>query len=73
MQLMSKVSGKILAKRLERYGYELSWRTGSHLICTVKGSSTRRITIPTRNPLRIGTVGLILTEYQWTKITERWK
>lgn len=63
MKLTRDTGGKELAALLGRYGYEVTRQTGSHmrLTSTYKGSE-HHITIPSHNPLRVGTLGSILGE-----------
>jgi predicted RNA binding protein YcfA (HicA-like mRNA interferase family) len=55
--------GEALASLLGKYGYTVTRQTGSHmrLTSTSKGSE-HHITIPSHNPLRIGTLGSIIGE-----------
>lgn len=57
------VSGKELAKLLERYGYKETRQTGSHirLVSKTKGVE-HRITIPNHQSIKIGTLNNILLD-----------
>ncbi len=63
MKLPRDLSGKELARLLQRFGYEISRQTGSHirLRCIVRGSE-HHITIPAHEHLKIGTLGSILAD-----------
>jgi predicted RNA binding protein YcfA (HicA-like mRNA interferase family) len=61
VKLSRDISGIQLAKKLERYGYRITRRTGSHLRLTSSFKGTEHhITIPQHNPLKIGTLNSIL-------------
>ncbi|MFH1563272.1 MAG: type II toxin-antitoxin system HicA family toxin [Nitrospirota bacterium] len=62
MKLPRDVSGEELAKLLERYDFQITRQTGSHmrLITIIKGEY--QITIPKHKSLKIGTLSCILTD-----------
>ena len=63
MKLPRDLSGEQFARLLRRYGYEITRQTGSHLRLTSKIRGTdHHITIPTHNPLKIGTLSAVLGE-----------
>jgi predicted RNA binding protein YcfA (HicA-like mRNA interferase family) len=63
VKLPRDLSGLELARLLERYGYEMTRQTGSHLrlTSTVQGTE-HHISIPRHAFLRVGTLSSILAE-----------
>lgn len=63
MKLPRDLSGKELARLLQRYGYETTRQTGSHLRLTsrIKGAE-HHLTIPAHRTLRVGTLSTILAD-----------
>jgi predicted RNA binding protein YcfA (HicA-like mRNA interferase family) len=51
-----------LAKALQRFGYNLTRQTGSHIRLTTAVNGQHHVTIPNHSPLRIGTLSAILAE-----------
>ena len=62
MRLPRDISGRQLAKLLERFGYQITRQKGSHMRLTTTQNGEHRVTIPSHDPLRIGTLRSILTE-----------
>lgn len=62
MKLPRDVSGEQLVKKLERFGYEVSRQTGSHIRLTCDTPSQHHVTVPKHNPLRLGTLSGILSD-----------
>ncbi len=62
MKLPRDTGGRQLAKLLERYGYQVTWQTGSHLRLTTSRGGEHHITIPAHEALRVGTLSAILQE-----------
>lgn len=62
MKLPRGLSGEELTQLLKQYGYQVSRQTGSHIRLTTTKQGEHHITIPKHKPLRIGTLGSILTE-----------
>ncbi|MEJ2637648.1 MAG: type II toxin-antitoxin system HicA family toxin [Calditrichia bacterium] len=60
MKLPRDISGKELAKRLEKYGYRITRQTGSHLRLTQSSPKMHHITIPNHPSLKIGTLNAVL-------------
>jgi len=60
MKLPRDVSGADLAKRLVRLGYQVTRQTGSHLRLTTSERGQHHITIPSHDPLKVGTLAGIL-------------
>jgi predicted RNA binding protein YcfA (HicA-like mRNA interferase family) len=57
------ISGKQLAQLLNKYGYNITRQTGSHirLVTTGRGSE-HKVTIPDHQPIKIGTLNNILAD-----------
>jgi predicted RNA binding protein YcfA (HicA-like mRNA interferase family) len=62
MRLPRDISGNDLAKRLNKYGYQATRQTGSHLRLTTQLNGEHHITIPQHKDLRIGTLSAILAD-----------
>jgi len=62
MKIPRDLSGAELLKRLGKLGYRFCWQTGSHLICETECNGKHRISIPNHDPVKIGTLSLILSE-----------
>ena len=62
MRLSRDVSGADLAKALKILGYQITRQTGSHMRLTTGEKGTHHVTIPSHNPLRIGTFAAILDD-----------
>jgi len=62
MKLPRDINGVEFAKLLSNYGYSITRQTGSHIRLTTQVSGEHHITIPTHNPLRIGTLASILSD-----------
>ena len=60
MRLPRDLSGADLVKRLERLGYSVTRQTGSHMRLTSTTHGEHHITIPNHDPLRLGTLAVIL-------------
>lgn len=60
MKLPRDLSGRDLAKRLERLGYAITRQTGSHLRLTTQQGGEHHVTIPAHEALRVGTLATIL-------------
>ena len=62
MKLPRDVSGEELTSRLRRLGYEVSRRTGSHMRLVRIDKTEHRVTIPSHDPLKVGTLNGILKD-----------
>ena len=63
MKLPRDLSGEDLARRLRRYGYDVTRQTGSHLRLTSRFKGTEHhLTIPLHASLRVGTLAGILSD-----------
>lgn len=51
-----------MAKRLERFGYVVTRRAGSHMRLTTQRGGGHHVTIPDHDALRVGTLSAILRE-----------
>jgi len=61
LKLPRDLSGEELARALQRYGYELTRQTGSHMRLTSKHKGREHhVTIPAHQRLRVGTLSQIL-------------
>lgn len=61
MKLPRDLSGPELVRRLARLDYEVTRQTGSHMRLSTQTKGEHHVTIPNHDPLRIGTLGAILT------------
>ncbi len=63
MKLPRDLGGEELVALLDRYGYQVTRQTGSHmrLISTHQGAE-HHLTIPRHKPLRLGTLNSIVNE-----------
>jgi predicted RNA binding protein YcfA (HicA-like mRNA interferase family) len=62
MKLPRDLSGTELAKRLAKYGYEITRQTGSHIRLTTLQAGEHHLTIPAHTSLSVGTLAAILTD-----------
>jgi len=63
MRLPRDLSGSDLAKALQQLGYRVTRQTGSHMrLTTGEGGSEHHVTVPSHDPLRVGTLAAILGE-----------
>ncbi len=60
MKLPRDLSGQDLIRQLAKLGYAVTRQTGSHVRLTTLERGEHHITIPTHDPLRIGTLAAIL-------------
>ena len=60
MKLPRDLSGAELAKALQRLGYQVTRRAGSHMRLTIAQPSQHHITIPSHDQLKVGTLASIL-------------
>ena len=60
MKLPRDVSGQDLARRLRRYGYDVTRRVGSHMRLTTQQRGVHHITVPAHDSLRVGTLQYII-------------
>lgn len=62
MKLPREICGEELAKLLQKYGYEITRQTGSHIRLTTALQGEHHITIPAHKYLKIGTLSSILSD-----------
>jgi predicted RNA binding protein YcfA (HicA-like mRNA interferase family) len=62
MRLPRDLSGEELASLLQRYSYEITRQTGSHMRLTTLQEGEHHITIPRHASLRVGTLNAILKD-----------
>jgi predicted RNA binding protein YcfA (HicA-like mRNA interferase family) len=60
MRLPRDLSGTQLVKQLRIFGYSVTRQTGSHIRLTCSNPTQHHVTIPSHDPLRIGTLAAIL-------------
>lgn len=60
MRLPRDLGGRDLAKALEKLGYALVHRVGSHMKCRTEERGGLTITIPDHSPLKTGMLARIL-------------
>jgi predicted RNA binding protein YcfA (HicA-like mRNA interferase family) len=61
VKLPRDVSGRDLARRLRRYGYEVTRQAGSHMrLSSTARATTHHVTIPDHRELRVGTLRAVL-------------
>ena len=62
MKLPRDLDGNQLAQALSKFGYEIIRQTGSHIRLTTQQQGEHHITIPSRSPLKVGTLNAILKD-----------
>jgi predicted RNA binding protein YcfA (HicA-like mRNA interferase family) len=62
MKLPRDISGRELARSLDKYGYTVTRQSGSHIRLTTHQNGEHHITIPIHKELRVGTLHAILTD-----------
>ena len=62
MKLPRDISGQVLAKKLQKFGYEGVRQTGSHIRLTTNEKGGHHITMPAHKELKIGTLSAILAD-----------
>jgi len=60
MKIPRDLSGIELSKKLESLGYQITRQTGSHIRLTTETNGVHHLTIPSHDPLKIGTLSSIL-------------
>lgn len=71
MKAPRNLSGKELVKKLKKLGYESTRQVGSHIRLTTRENGEHHITIPSHNPLKVGTLSSILKDIaEHLKITK---
>ncbi|MBI5191284.1 MAG: type II toxin-antitoxin system HicA family toxin [Nitrospirae bacterium] len=62
MTKLPAVSGKEICKALERAGYFMDYRTGSHIILRNENPPYRRLTVPNHKDVAKGTLRSIMRQ-----------
>jgi predicted RNA binding protein YcfA (HicA-like mRNA interferase family) len=62
VKLPRDLSGTTLAKALSHMGYTVTRQSGSHIRLTTNVDGIHHVTIPSHNPLHIGTIHSILKD-----------
>ena len=62
MKLPRDIGGMDLAKKLQRFGYQITRQTGSHIRLITQQKGEHHLTIPRHDSLRVGTLSGILKE-----------
>jgi predicted RNA binding protein YcfA (HicA-like mRNA interferase family) len=62
MRLPRDWGGETLARLLNRFGYEITRQTGSHMRLTTQQGGEHHVTIPRHSSLRVGTLNAILKD-----------
>jgi predicted RNA binding protein YcfA (HicA-like mRNA interferase family) len=62
VKLPRDLSASDLIKALTRYGYTVTRQRGSHIRLTTQVGGEHHVTIPNHDPLRVGTLGSILSD-----------
>ncbi len=62
MRLPRDLSGRDLCKALQAFGYRITRQTGSHIRLTTELHGEHHVTVPDRDPLRLGTLAGILAD-----------
>jgi predicted RNA binding protein YcfA (HicA-like mRNA interferase family) len=62
MKLPRDLSGLDLAQALAGIGYRVTRQTGSHIRLTLDSQPQHHVTIPSHDPLKVGTLSAILAD-----------
>jgi predicted RNA binding protein YcfA (HicA-like mRNA interferase family) len=62
MKIPRDISGEELVNKLQKYGYQVTRKSGSHIRLTTNTRGIHHITIPDHASLRIGTLSSILSD-----------
>jgi predicted RNA binding protein YcfA (HicA-like mRNA interferase family) len=62
MKLPRDLDSQQLIKFLNKFGYEPTRQSGSHIRLTTQQNGQHHLSIPNHDPLKIGTLNAILTE-----------
>jgi predicted RNA binding protein YcfA (HicA-like mRNA interferase family) len=62
MKLPRDISGLDLVHKLRALGYVKTRQSGSHIRATTQQNGEHHITIPSHNPLKIGTLSSVLSD-----------
>ena len=71
MKIPRDLTGNDLIKKLNKFDYQVTRQSGSHIRLTTSVNGEHHITIPNHDPLKIGTLSSILSDIaQHLKITK---
>ncbi|MCO6483043.1 MAG: type II toxin-antitoxin system HicA family toxin [Flavobacteriales bacterium] len=62
MNLPRNITGRQLAKALEKLGYTITRQKGSHIHITTTVNGEHHVTIPDHRPLKVGTLSAVLRD-----------
>jgi predicted RNA binding protein YcfA (HicA-like mRNA interferase family) len=62
MKLPRGISARELTKSLGKIGYEVTRQKGSHIRLTCRYPKEHHVTIPSHDPIRVGTLSAVLTD-----------
>ncbi|TAL36448.1 MAG: type II toxin-antitoxin system HicA family toxin [Spirochaetes bacterium] len=62
MKIPRDESGESLVKRLSAFGYTITRQSGSHIRLSTAQKGEHHITIPSHDPIKIGTLNSILKD-----------
>jgi predicted RNA binding protein YcfA (HicA-like mRNA interferase family) len=62
MKIPRDISGEDFIIKLQKFGYQITRQTGSHIRLTTSISGIHHVTIPNHSSLRIGTLSSILND-----------
>jgi predicted RNA binding protein YcfA (HicA-like mRNA interferase family) len=62
MKLPRNLSGEKLIRALGKLGYRVTRQAGSHVRLTTDTPSQHHVTIPSHDPLKVGTLAAILSD-----------
>jgi predicted RNA binding protein YcfA (HicA-like mRNA interferase family) len=62
MNLPRNITGRQLAKALEKLGYTITRQKGSHIRITTTVNGEHHVTIPDHKPLKVGTLSAVIRD-----------
>lgn len=62
MRLPRDITGHQLARALGKLGYSIDRQTGSHIRLTTPQPTEHHVTVPTHDPIKVGTLNNILRD-----------
>lgn len=62
MKLPRNITGRQLAKVLEKLDYYIERQTGSHMRLTTTRNGEHHVTVPNHHPIKVGTLNAILKD-----------
>lgn len=73
MKLPRNISSKELILSLKKYGYEVTRQKGSHIRLVTISEGEHHLTVPTHNPIKLGTLSGIFMMLPFTLIRPKLK